>query len=64
MTKNGKRRVKHIRGAAKKGRRATKAKREGSGRKTDELFGFMVGRMKILGDIESPIPGWFAEKKK
>jgi hypothetical protein len=27
-------------------------------RKRYELFGFMAGKMKIVGDIESPIPDW------
>jgi hypothetical protein len=26
--------------------------------KEDGIFGFMVGKMKIVGDIESPIPDW------
>jgi hypothetical protein len=26
--------------------------------KEDKIFGFMVGKMKIVGDIESPLPDW------
>jgi hypothetical protein len=24
----------------------------------DEIFGFMAGKMKIVGDVESPLPDW------
>jgi prevent-host-death family protein len=30
--------------------------------KQDDIFGFLRGELKILGDIESPIPDWEAER--
>jgi hypothetical protein len=38
--------------------RAASSKRVGTDRAKDDLFGFMSGRMEIVGDIESPIEDW------
>jgi hypothetical protein len=33
-------------------------KTRGVKRKKDDIFGFMAGKLEIVGDIESPIEDW------
>lgn len=42
----------------KKARPAVVLKGGSSTRKEDDIFGFMSGRMEIVGDTESPIEDW------
>jgi hypothetical protein len=34
------------------------SKRTDTDKEKDELFGFMAGKVEIVGDIESPIEDW------
>jgi hypothetical protein len=49
---------------AKRRNRGKKAQREvvlkpgHEQRKADDIFGFMAGRLEIIGDIESPTEDW------
>jgi hypothetical protein len=42
----------------KRPRRSPALKTRGVKREEDYIFGFMAGRMEIVGDIESPIEDW------
>ena len=41
-----------------KRRTASGTKRKRLKRDKDDLFGFMIGKIKIVGDIMSPLPDW------
>jgi hypothetical protein len=50
-----KREAKHNRGEKTRCRVALKPR---VNLKEDEIFGFMAGKMKIVGDVESPLLDW------
>jgi len=39
-------------------RRPAAVKTRGVKRSKDDIFGFMAGRMEVVGDVESPIEDW------
>jgi hypothetical protein len=41
-----------------KGRRRSSVKTKPLKQNKEDLFGFMAGKFKIVGDIESPLPDW------
>ena len=47
-----------------KTRRSVSIKQDRKVQEKDEVFGFMAGKLEIVGDIESPIPDWFSEERK
>jgi hypothetical protein len=54
-----KKKVPEKRGKTKaKGRRRSATRTKRLKQKKDDLFGFMAGKFKIVGDIESPLPDW------
>lgn len=42
----------------KQPRRSAALKTPGVKREKDDIFGFMAGRLEIVGDFESPIEDW------
>ena len=58
MAKKSKRRTGRGRASKTKNRVHGKVERGRAGKKKEELFGFMAGRVEIVGDIVSPLPDW------